>query len=132
MMLRPSEAESKERGSGGVFIPGNPARLSLHHTALRCIRVEGTVFLAPDCSMRKMATASPATSRFPLAVKQLLKQALALRDRYLKRKILLHGLWTATGRLEASSTVCWRQRNAMRRISAWQTNTDEVATDITK
>ena len=36
-----------------------------------------------------------------LAVKQLLEQALALRDRYLAQKISLHGLWTATGRLEA-------------------------------
>jgi hypothetical protein len=33
-------------------------------------------------------------------VKQLLEQALDLRDRYWEHKILLHGLWTATGRLE--------------------------------
>ena len=33
-------------------------------------------------------------------MKQLLEQALALRDRYLEQKISLHGLWTATGRLE--------------------------------
>jgi transposase len=50
---------------------------------------------------RKMVDASPSTARFPLAVKQLLEQALALRDRYLEQKISLHGLWTATGRLEA-------------------------------
>jgi len=48
-----------------------------------------------------MAEASPSTARFPLAVKQLLEQALGLRDRYLEQKISLHGLWTATGRLEA-------------------------------
>jgi len=45
--------------------------------------------------------ATPATARFPLAVKQLLEEGLALRDRYLAQKISLHGLWTATGRLEA-------------------------------
>jgi hypothetical protein len=49
---------------------------------------------------RKMVAGSPSTARFPLAVKQLLEQALALRDRYLEQKISLHGLWTATGRLE--------------------------------
>jgi hypothetical protein len=38
-----------------------------------------------------MADASPAIARFPLAVKQLLEQALALRDRYLTQKISLHG-----------------------------------------
>jgi transposase len=47
------------------------------------------------------AVATPAAARFPLAVKQLLEQGLALRDRYLEQKISLHGLWTATGRLEA-------------------------------
>jgi transposase len=49
---------------------------------------------------KKMAEASPRTSSFPLAVKQLLDQALALRDRYRKNEISLHGMWTATGRLE--------------------------------
>jgi len=49
---------------------------------------------------KKMAEASPRTSSFPMAVKQLLEQALALRDRYRKKKISLHGMWTATGRLE--------------------------------
>ena len=38
---------------------------------------------------------------FSLAVKQLLEQGLALRDRYLEQKISLNDLWTATGRLEA-------------------------------
>ena len=47
------------------------------------------------------ATTTPSAARFPLAVKQLLEQGLALRDRYLEQKISLHGLWTATGRLEA-------------------------------
>jgi hypothetical protein len=36
-----------------------------------------------------------------VAVQQLLEQGLALRDRYLSQQISLHGLWTATGRLEA-------------------------------
>jgi transposase len=47
------------------------------------------------------AVATPAAAVFPLAVKQLLEDGLALRDRYLQQKISLHGLWTATGRLEA-------------------------------
>jgi transposase len=51
---------------------------------------------------RDMAeVATPAAARFPLAVKQLLEDGLALRDRYLEQKISLRGLWTATGRLEA-------------------------------
>jgi transposase len=50
---------------------------------------------------KKMAEASPRTSSFPLAVQPLLEQALALRDRYREKKISLHGMWTATGRLEA-------------------------------
>lgn len=47
------------------------------------------------------AVATPSAARFPLAVKQLLEEGLALRDRYLEQKISLRGLWTATGRLEA-------------------------------
>ena len=47
------------------------------------------------------AVATPSSARFPLAVQQLLEEGLALRDRYLEQKISLHGLWTATGRLEA-------------------------------
>jgi transposase len=51
---------------------------------------------------RKMAeVASLAATRFPLQVKELLEQALELRDRYQQNKISLHGLWTATGRLES-------------------------------
>lgn len=44
--------------------------------------------------------ASPAAARFPLKVQAVLQQALALRDRYHHHEISLHGLWTATGRLE--------------------------------
>jgi transposase len=47
------------------------------------------------------AVATPAAAAFPLAVKQLLEDGLALRDRFLEQTISLHGLWTATGRLEA-------------------------------
>jgi transposase len=43
---------------------------------------------------------SPAATHFPLRVQAVLQQALALRDRYHQHKISLHGLWTATGRLE--------------------------------
>ncbi|HVH89719.1 MAG TPA: IS66 family transposase [Terriglobales bacterium] len=51
---------------------------------------------------RDMAVAaSPTTARFPLTVKTILEKGLALRDRYQKREISQHGLWTATGRLEA-------------------------------
>ena len=45
--------------------------------------------------------ATPAVAGFPLAVKRRLEEGLALRDRYSEQKISLHGLWTATGRLEA-------------------------------
>jgi transposase len=44
--------------------------------------------------------ASPAAARFPRKVQAVLQQALALRDRYNNHEISLHGLWTATGRLE--------------------------------
>ena len=46
------------------------------------------------------AVATPAVARFPLRVKALLEDGLALRDRYRQQDISLHGLWTATGRLE--------------------------------
>lgn len=45
--------------------------------------------------------ASPTAARFPLAIKDIFQQALALRDRYAKQEISVHGLWTASGRLEA-------------------------------
>lgn len=44
---------------------------------------------------------SPAAARFPLAVNLLLHKGLALRDRYRAGEISLHGLYVATGRLEA-------------------------------
>jgi transposase len=44
---------------------------------------------------------TPTAARFPSAVKEILEQGLCLLDRYLEQKITLHGLWTATGRLEA-------------------------------
>lgn len=46
------------------------------------------------------AGATLAAARFPLRVKALLEEGLALRDRYANQEISLHGLWTATGRLE--------------------------------
>ena len=45
---------------------------------------------------------SPSAARFPRAVKSLLQRALALRDRYGQAEVSLHGLRTATGRLEAA------------------------------
>lgn len=45
--------------------------------------------------------ASPTAARFPLQVKAVLEQGLVLRDRYKNQEISLHGLWTASGRLEA-------------------------------
>jgi transposase len=44
--------------------------------------------------------ASPIAARFPLAVMHLLRKGLALRDRYRQGEISLHGLYSATGRLE--------------------------------
>jgi len=44
--------------------------------------------------------ASPAAAHFPLQVRAVLQRGLALRDRYQNHEISLHGLWTATGRLE--------------------------------
>ena len=45
--------------------------------------------------------APPGAARFPLGVKDLLEKGLRIRDRYQAKEISLHGLWTATGRLEA-------------------------------
>ena len=51
---------------------------------------------------REMAqVAGGSAARFPLQVQNLLEKALALRDRYEAKEITLHGLWTATGQLEA-------------------------------
>ena len=44
---------------------------------------------------------SPAATPFPMAVKAILEKGLALRDRYHRGELSTHGLWTATGRLEA-------------------------------
>jgi transposase len=44
---------------------------------------------------------SPAAARFPWAVKAILGKGLTLRDRYNRGELSTHGLWTATGRLEA-------------------------------
>ena len=73
--------------------------LRLYYKFLKAAHQSCAWHLIARC--KKMAAASPAHAGFPLAVKQLLEQALALRDRYLEQKISLHGLWTATGRLEA-------------------------------
>ncbi len=86
--------------------------LQLYYKFLKAAHQSCAWHLIARC--RKMAAASPSTARFPLAVKQLLQQALALRDRYLEQKISLHGLWTATGRLEAKldRMLAPRQRDA--------------------
>src|SRR5215469_16329285 len=44
---------------------------------------------------------SPAAAHFPQAVKTILGKGLALRDRYNRGELSTHGLWAATGRLEA-------------------------------
>jgi regulator of replication initiation timing len=46
-------------------------------------------------------SASGRAARFPLRVQEVFEQALALARRYKNKKISLHGLLTATGRLEA-------------------------------
>jgi transposase len=73
--------------------------LQLYYKFLKAAHQSCAWHLIARC--RRMIAASSSTASFPLAVKQLLEQALALRDRYLAQKISLHGLWTATGRLEA-------------------------------
>jgi len=72
--------------------------LRLYYKFLKAAHQSCLFHLIHRC--KKMAEASPTTSGFPLAVKPLLEQALALRDRYREKKISLHGMWTATGRLE--------------------------------
>jgi transposase len=73
--------------------------LALYYKFLKAAHQSCVWHLMARC--RRMVEASPATADFPLAVHQLLEDALALRDRFLDGKISLHGLWTATGRLEA-------------------------------
>lgn len=72
--------------------------LRLYYKFLKAAHQSCLFHLIHRC--KKMAEACPRTSGFPLAVKQLLEQALALRDRYRDKQISLHGMWTATGRLE--------------------------------
>lgn len=45
--------------------------------------------------------ASSTAAAFPLAVLDLLKTSLQLRDRYEQGEVSTHGLYVATGRLEA-------------------------------
>jgi transposase len=85
--------------------------LRLYYKFLKAVHQSCLFHLLHRC--KKMAEASPRTSSFPLAVKQLLEQALALRDRYREKKISLHGMWTATGRLETKldRLLAGRQRD---------------------
>ena len=74
--------------------------LQIYYKFLKAAHQSCVAHLIRRC--RDMAeVATPTAARFPLAVKQVLEQGLGLRDRYLEGKITLHGLWTATGRLEA-------------------------------
>lgn len=73
--------------------------LRIYYKFLKAAHQSCAAHLIRRC--RDLAAAAPAAAGFPLAVKQVLEQGLALRDRYLEQKISLHGLWTATGRLEA-------------------------------
>jgi transposase len=71
-----------------------------YYKFLRAIHQSCNAHLIRRCEeMAKVA--SPSAARFPLRVKALLEEGLALRDRYQKQEISLHGLWTARGRLEA-------------------------------
>jgi transposase len=53
-----------------------------------------------DRAKKLIESASGRAARFPLRVQEVLQQALTLAKRYQKKEISLHGLWTATGRLE--------------------------------
>ena len=76
------------------------AGLQIYYKFLKAAHQSCAAHLIRRC--RDLAeVATPTAARFPLAVKNLLEQGLGLRDRYLEQKITLHGLWTATGRLEA-------------------------------
>ena len=63
--------------------------------------------------------ASPAATRFPLRVQALLEEGLALRDRYKNQEISLHGLWTATGRLEAKLDRLLARPYQIRPTAGW-------------
>src|SRR5881296_505676 len=53
-----------------------------------------------DRAKKLIASASARAARFPLRVQEVFKQALALAERSKNTEISLHGLLTATGRLE--------------------------------
>lgn len=72
---------------------------AVYYKFLRAAHQSCVAHLIRRC--RDMAAVGTPAAGFPLAVKQLLEEGLALRDRYLEQKISLRGLWTATGRLEA-------------------------------
>ena len=83
--------------------------LQLYYKFLKAAHQSCVAHLIRRC--RDLAEVAPAAAaRFPLAVKQMLEEGLVLRDRYLEQKISLHGLWTATGRLEAKLDR-WLARN---------------------
>ena len=67
--------------------------LAWHHTCL--------AHLLRRCK-EMIAVASPGAARFPHAVAALLKQSLALRDRFQAGAVSSHGLAVATGRLDAA------------------------------
>jgi transposase len=74
--------------------------LQIYYKFLKAAHQSCAAHLIRRC--RDLIPAStPTAARFPLAVKEILEQGLCLLDRYLEQKITLHGLWTATGRLEA-------------------------------
>src|SRR5207244_1251440 len=53
-----------------------------------------------DAAQRRIASAAACGARCPLRGQKAVKQALALGERYKNKEISLHGLLTATGRLE--------------------------------
>jgi transposase len=53
-----------------------------------------------DRAKKLIESASARAARFPLRVQEVFEQALALAERYKNKEISLHGLLTATGRLE--------------------------------
>src|SRR5437588_325212 len=59
-----------------------------------------TIARAVDRAKKLIESASARAARFPLRVQEVFKQALALAERYKNKEISLHGLLTATGRLE--------------------------------
>jgi transposase len=54
-----------------------------------------------DRAKKLIESLPPRAARFPLRVQEVLQLALALAKRYQNKEISLHGLLTATGRLEA-------------------------------